>query len=614
MARVDFQPLGKRIDVPLRETLLEAAQKAGIDLVVACGGVGICGTCLVRFIQGELSPLNSNEKSHLTPEQVLQGYRLACQALVEGDVRVEILPETLITGQYLQVEGQEKTMALDPAVVPVDVSLDEPSLEDQRSDWTRLEQALAGQGFPVPLQADLAQRDVACEYLRSQGWRARLAVHSPAAGFYSNGASMLAAVLPSGLPLLGLAVDMGSTKLAGYLVDLQSGATLAQGGAMNPQISYGEDVVSRIAYANRGPEQRKILQTRLVETINQMVDQFCQQAGVSGSQIVDAVLVGNTAMHHLFCGLPVRQLGMSPYVAAVSEALDVRCAEVGLRLAPGAWMHLPANIAGYVGDDHTAALLSSWGDEPENTQVLVDIGTNTEISLWHRGNISTCSTASGPAFEGAHIRDGMRASRGAIDKVRITSSGVQVFTIEGAPPTGICGTGILQAIAEMVNANILDRRGTLRKSAPGVRKTEGGAEFVLVEASASGHGREIAVTRRDVHEIQLAKGAIRAGIEILLEAEHLSAADVDGWVIAGAFGTYLDIASALQMGMFPPAPVERFHQVGNAAGMGAKQMLLSRGRRLLADSLARRSRYIELTTCADFTQKYVDSMYFGEHE
>jgi uncharacterized 2Fe-2S/4Fe-4S cluster protein (DUF4445 family) len=440
--------------------------------------------------------------------------------------------------------------------------------------------------------------------LRHHKWSARLALRP------RPPVSDLVAVLPPGTPLLGLAVDLGSTKLAVYLVDLASGATLVKTGVMNPQISYGEDVVSRIAFANKSVENRRTLQTRLVETLNGVLDEFCAQLGVSHNQVVDAVVVGNTAMHHFFCGLPVEQLGAAPYVAAVSQPLDVRAAELGLKLAPGAWVHLPANIAGYVGGDHTAVLLTTQGFAAEQTLVAVDIGTNTEISVIYEGKIVSCSTASGPAFEGAHIRDGMRAAPGAIERVRITNGEVHVTTIGGLAPVGICGSGILWAISEMLEAGIVDERGALRKDLPGVRTSNGGkAEFVLAPAAKSGHGRDVVVTRSDINEIQLAKGAIRAGIEILLHELGLDPLQVDAWIIAGAFGTFLDIGSALKLGMFPSVPLERFHQVGNAAGVGAKQMLLSRQKRRQASQLVEQVSYVELTIYPQFTQEFVKAMY-----
>jgi uncharacterized 2Fe-2S/4Fe-4S cluster protein (DUF4445 family) len=380
---------------------------------------------------------------------------------------------------------------------------------------------------------------------------------------------------------------------------------------MNPQIAYGEDVVSRIAYANDHPDGRSVLQGRLVEALNRMTGELCAQAGASRDQIVEAVVVGNTVMHHLFAGLPVHQLGTAPYLPAVSDPLDVRARDVGLDLAAGAHVYLPPNIAGYVGADHVSMMLATGLDQTPETVIGLDIGTNTEISLASHGRLLSCSCASGPAFEGAHIQDGMRAAPGAIERVQIVNNAVRAHTIGNQPPVGICGSGILDAISEMLAAGILDTRGSLRKDQPGVRVRDGKSEFVVVSAGKTGHGRDIVVSRRDVNEIQLAKGAIRAGIDILLAEAGVPHDALDAFIVAGAFGTYLDLGSAVRVGMFPDLPVQRFRQVGNAAGMGAKQMLVSAERRRAAVQAIKQVDYIELTTHAGFTTRFAAAMRLG---
>ena len=507
--------------------------------------------------------------------------------------------------QRLQVEGQESLFALEPAVQPLDVKTVSPTNTDLRSDFTRANEEVIRAGF-APLQADLAGITQLSKTLRKENWSVRLAIRP------EDDSTRLIAALPTLTPLYGLAVDMGSTKLAVYLVDVISGVTVAQTGVMNPQISYGEDIVSRIAFANREQGNRITLQTRLVETLNQALAGLCEETHIERSQIVDGVLVGNTAMHHFFCQLPVTQLGAAPYVPVVTAALDFMANEVGLEISSGAFLHTPPNIAGYIGGDHTSALLTIFEEAANQTVALVDIGTNTEISLLHKGQIVSCSTASGPAFEGAHIKDGMRASAGAVEKVRIEDNQVCATTVGGAPAVGICGTGILSAISEMLNQHILDRRGAFNKAHTLMKMAEHSNEIVLVSAENSGTGRNIVVTRRDVHEIQLAKGAIRTGIDALLQTTGVNAEEVGSWVIAGAFGTFLDLASAVRIGMFPNVPLERYHQVGNAAGSGAKQMLLSKYKRQQAKEIASRVHYIELTVYPGFTDHFIQAMYFDE--
>jgi uncharacterized 2Fe-2S/4Fe-4S cluster protein (DUF4445 family) len=317
-------------------------------------------------------------------------------------------------------------------------------------------------------------------------------------------------------------------------------------------------------------------------------------------------------MHHLFAGLPVAQLGHAPYVPAASQALDLRASDLGLDLNRGAYVYLPPNIAGYVGADHVSMVLATETHQAGRTTLALDIGTNTEITLSHAGRLLCCSCASGPAFEGAHIRDGMRAAPGAIERVQINGEKhtIRIQTIADQPPVGICGSGILDAIAEMLISGVLDRRGALVGSHPLVRRRDGLNEFVLAEASRSGHGRDVLVSRRDVNEIQLAKGAIRAGIELLLAEAGIPAAEIQDFIVAGAFGTYISIPSAIRVGMFPALPLGRFRQVGNAAGEGARQMLVSLRQRELAELIAHRLEYIELSSHPDFTNEFSHRLFF----
>jgi uncharacterized 2Fe-2S/4Fe-4S cluster protein (DUF4445 family) len=534
-------------------------------------------------------------------------------------VRVDIPPEALTAPQRLQIEGQGIEVGLDPIIVPLDLQVTPPDLYDLRPDVSRLQDALAAHGRR-PVKIDLPVLAGLPERLRVQGWSARLALRK------GEERPQLVGVLAPQARLFGLAVDVGTTKLAAYLVDLATGETVAKAGAMNPQIAYGEDVISRIAYANEHPDGRQTLQGRLVETLNQMAGGLCAEAGATREQVVEAVIVGNTAMHHLFAGLPVRQLGLAPYVPVTGDALELRAGDLGLDLAAGAAVYLPPNIAGYVGADHVAMLLAMDVANSQQPVVALDIGTNTEITLafpaalaatdpqvasaGRQTRLLSCSCASGPAFEGAHIHAGMRAAPGAIERLQIVDEQVLTHTIGGLAPVGICGSGILDAVAEMLAAGVLDLRGVLKEGHVNTRRVDGKVAFVLAPAEATGHGRDLIVRREDVKEIQLAKGAIRAGIEILLAEAGLRLDDIQEFVVAGAFGTYLDLRSAIRVGMFPDLPMGRFRQVGNAAGTGARQLLVSAAQRQEAARIARQVEYIELTTHPEFTQAFVKALTF----
>ena len=614
---VDLQPVGRRVQVSKGATLLEAAQAAGVELVAVCGGNASCGTCRVRLVDGRLTNINLIEEAELSQDEIATGFRLACQAEPLSDVRIDIPPESLTAPQRLQIEGVGQDVVLDPLVKAVDVRIPPPDLYDLRSDVSRLKATLrrkSRSAISIP-PAILA---VLPEQLRAQSWTARLALRRST----GSNPKILAAILPVGCDLLGLAVDIGTTKLAVYLVDLLSGETLAKQGAMNPQIGFGEDVISRISYANEHAGGRETLQRRLVESINQLVDELCAGVGKSSQQIVEAVVVGNTAMHHLFAGLPVQQLGHAPYVPVISEALEIPANALGLDIAPGALVYLPPNIAGYVGADHVSMLLAMDVMHAAQPTIALDIGTNTEITLsLPNGNpgsalpgdhnrMLSCSCASGPAFEGAHIQAGMRAAPGAIERIQINDGKLSLHTIGGLPPVGICGSGILDAVAQMLSAGILDHRGVLRPDSLFVRHDNGQREFLLAGGEETGNGRDLVVSRADIKEIQLAKGAIRAGVEVLLSEAGLESHDIQQFIVAGAFGTYLDLESAVRVGMFPDLPLDRFQQVGNAAGMGAVQMLLSGAQRHLATRLASWVEYIELTTHASFTSEFVKALVF----
>jgi uncharacterized 2Fe-2S/4Fe-4S cluster protein (DUF4445 family) len=349
----------------------------------------------------------------------------------------------------------------------------------------------------------------------------------------------------------------------------------------------------------------------LVDGLNQLIDGLCQSAGVEQAQIADFVVVGNTAIHHLFAGLPVKQLGHAPYVAAVRQAIRFPARDIGLVGATGARVYMPPNIAGFVGADHVAMLLASNINGQAGVAVALDIGTNTEISLSKAGRLVSCSCASGPAFEGAHIHAGMRASPGAIERARFYEGDWHVTTINDDPPVGLCGSGILDVVAELLKSGQIDFAGRFTDQAIRRVPYEKGDAIVLVPGSKSGTGKDILVTRSDIREIQLAKAAIRAGVEALLRATATKPEEIDHFVVAGAFGTYLNLDSAVRIGLFPTLPRERYHQVGNAAGAGAQEMLISQASRSEAERILAVMNYIELTTDPGFMESYVETMVFS---
>jgi uncharacterized 2Fe-2S/4Fe-4S cluster protein (DUF4445 family) len=594
---VDFEPIGRRIEAEEGQTLLEIARRGGIGLAAVCGGVGTCGRCVIRLMSGALGPVHEDEERRLGVERIAQGFRLACQARVSGDCKVNMPPSSLTTTQRTQVEGRGQEVPLDPLVQSYALQLPPATQEDLRSDATRLCDAMQAQGLGC-VRVDLAAAQRLPTILRNHDWQLTAAVMH----------DKVVAVLPPDNPPLGIAVDLGSTKLAGYLVDLTSGQILAAQGMMNPQIAYGEDVMARLTYAVQHVDGARQLQNVIVRALDEMARALCRQAGQTPEDVVEAVIVGNTAMHHLLLGLPTAQLGAAPYVAALSEPCDLAGRDIGLAFAPDVFVHILPNIAGFVGADHVAMLLGSGIYRAQDVVMGLDIGTNTEVALKAGERLYTCSTASGPAFEGAHIAAGMRAAPGAIERVTIDDGKVYYQVIDGQQPVGLCGSGILDAVGQLRKIGILDERGAMSLDHPRARQGERGPEFVIVPHAESGDGKDIVLSRADVSEIQLAKGAMRAGAEILMREAGINVGDLDRVVIAGAFGSYIDVKNALRVGMFPPLSPDRFEQVGNAAGVGARLVLLSRAHRALAAEIALQAEYVELTSDPRFTMAFAEAM------
>lgn len=584
---IDFEPIGIRVSCAEGTSISDAAREAGVPLASTCGGRGLCQRCLVRIAEGETSPPTATELERLSPMQLADGFRLACLTHLLSNVKVDVPVSSRLARQRLEIDGVEVPVSFEPPVQDYIAVLPESTLRDLRSDWTRVRDELTSRAGTPNLCGDLFAVRRLPQILRADNWRVRATVRG----------NEVVDVRPISAGPLGLAVDIGTTKVAGYLVDMETGQTLAAAGITNPQIAFGEDVMSRISTAISGAGTQ--LHQVIIDGLNELAASLCDDT----SRIVEVVLVGNTAMHHLAADLPVSQLGLAPYVPAVSEALDVKARDLGLSVAPGAYVHFLPNVAAFVGADHVAMILATGIGFSDKTVIGLDIGTNTEVVLAANGRLISCSTASGPAFEGAHIKHGLRAVTGAIEQVKLSPKGVETVTVGDASPVGICGSGVLDAVAELGRIGMLNHRGRLSMGS-GVREVNGEREFVLVSAEASGSGQDITITQGDIVEILLAKGAMRTGIDVLLQASGLSPHDLDEVVVAGAFGTHISISSAIRIGMLPDLPLHKFRQVGNAAGIGAKLTLISRMQRIRACEIAARTGYLELTTLPDFASRF----------
>jgi len=601
--QINFEPTGKGGRCKSNQSLLDYAHQVGVGIVSICGGHGRGNCCKVKILEGAVSEPTASELKAFSPQEIREGWRLACQTYPEGNVKLLVPPESMTTMQRLQVEGFEIAVTPDSTVRSYNVCLPAPSMSDLQADVERILGGLKKQRIYCN-KIDIEVLKNISNLLRSWDWKAKVFVRD----------SEVVAIGSQSNRQLGLAVDLGSTKIAAYLIDLESGATLTARGVMNPQFAYGEDIITRLSLVLGKKGGGKLMQKLVIDELNRLLVALCTEVNAKPDEVVEAVIVGNTAMHHLLLKLPVSQLAYAPYIPVVKAALDIKARDLGLDIAPGAYVHILPNIAGFVGADHVAMLLSTktiW--QKEDLALAIDIGTNSEISLISNGEISALSCASGPAFEGAEIKNGMRATTGAIERLRISNDTVDYLTIDEAEPVGICGSGILDAIAQLRLAGVVDKSGRMLNNHPRVRDNKGQHEFAIVTEEERNGLPAITITQRDVRAIQLAKGAVRSGIQVLLATQKRSPEEIKRVVIAGAFGSYIDVSSAITIGMLPSLPLNRFEQVGNAAGTGAKLALVSRSKVAEAQQIASEVHYIELAAVPDYAKFLIEAAALDEY-
>jgi uncharacterized 2Fe-2S/4Fe-4S cluster protein (DUF4445 family) len=605
---VVFHPSGKTVDGRLG-SLLEIAHSVAVEIDAPCGGRETCGKCRVIVREGYdcLSPVRDAERRFLTDVEVAAGYRLSCCVSVEGEGRVvlEVPPESQVGMQRLLAGGLEPDVSLSPVVSKFHVELPKPQKDDLRSDTERLVE-IASKGLSLRLEsATLDALKALPLMLREGGWKITITVRS----------GEVIAVEPGETRgwLYGFAVDIGTTKLAGYLVDLNTGRNVATLSTLNPQMKHGGDVLTRITYAMKAPRNLEELHQLLIDAINDMISEICKKLAVREHEIYDVVAVGNTAMHHLFFNIDPKSVGLSPYPAVIGRALDVRAKDLGLRVNAGAYVHSPPNVAGFVGADAVADVLAVQMQKAEELTLLIDIGTNVEIVLGDRTGFQACSTPAGPALEGSEISFGMRAVDGAIESVWIdpTDMTVGYSAIGAGAPKGICGSGIIDAIAEMLKARIITPSGEIRKDleVSRIRSRNGLAELLLVESEETAIGKDIVITQQDIRQIQLAKAAVYTGVLMSIRRLGVKPSDVKRIYVAGAFGTYLNPQSARNIGLYHDIPLDRIKFVGNAAGAGARALLKSNALREVACEIASKIKYFPVGDEPDFQNEFLNALY-----
>ena len=627
--RVIFQPSGRRGETEEGKTLLESAQSLGVDIESICGNKKVCGKCKVRIEEGyfekdniesgmsHLSPLSEAEKKHIKPEDG-PGIRLACTAEVYGDVKVFVPERSRAGKQIVRKAAKELSIALDPAVKKYNIDLVPPTLHDMTTgDYERVLKFLEDDYGLKNLTFDyMALKDLQ-DALRKGEWKATVTVWMD---------REIIKVEPGFVePCYGLAVDIGTTTCVGYLSDLNIGRVLNTESMMNPQVPYGEDVMSRITYAMSNPAGLQTMQKAIIEGLNEIIEKVVSEIKKDGPNpghaIDDLTIVFNTAMHHIFLGFNPEYIGRSPFIPAVQNSLNIKARDVGLKINPAAYIHVLPLEAGFVGADNVGVLIAEEQYNQDEMVLVIDIGTNGELLLGNRNKVCSTSCATGPAFEGAQIKFGMRAAPGAIEKVLIDPETKEPLYkvigkadwhthLEKVNAKGICGSGIIEVVAEMFKAGIIDKSGrfVLNLGTPRVRKdSDGRPEYVLAWAEETSIGTDITITQGDVRALQLAKGALYTGAKLMMK--RLGITKLDRVVLAGAFGSHIDREASLTLGMFPDCPIDKVYAVGNAAGDGARMALLNKSKRIEANERARWVEFIEIATDPTFEKEFMQAMH-----
>ncbi|MEM7090613.1 MAG: ASKHA domain-containing protein [Pseudomonadota bacterium] len=626
---VIFTPSGKRGRFPVGTAILQAARQLGVDLDSVCGGRGICSKCQVAPQFGEfpkhgvtaaqdaLSEWNKVEERYKSKRGMLDGRRLGCQAQVQGDIVIDVPEESQVHKQVVRKRAEAREIVMDPATKLYYVEVAEPDMHNPKGDLERLLDALWEQWQLANVIGDLRTLQMLQPALREGEWKATVAIYTGRGrsdgriiqvwpGFYEGA-------------IYGVAFDVGSTTIACHLCDLVTGEVAASSGLMNPQIRFGEDLMSRVSYSMMNPGGHEEMTKAVREAINALIGQVAAEAMIDRTDIVEGVLVGNPVMHHLFLGIDPKELGWAPFALATSDSMTLWAREMELSMHPDARLYILPCIAGHVGADAAAVALSEAPHRQDEMTLIVDVGTNAEILLGNRDKVLACSSPTGPAFEGAQISAGQRAAPGAIERVRIDAETKQPrFRIigserwsdedgfDGAAVSGICGSGIIEVIAEMRIAGIINEDGMIlsRDTVGSDRITEDGRTwaYTLHDATADG-GPLVQVTQADVRAIQLAKAALHAGAQLLMDKMQVET--VDRVILAGAFGAHISPLHAMVLGMIPDCEIDKVLSAGNAAGTGARIALLNSAARREIEHIVRTVEKIETAVEEKFQDHFV---------
>ena len=607
----------REVEAAPGELITDVAIRGGVPLAMPCGNQGRCGRCMVRVTSGDV---RRRENAYLDPDRAAEGWALACQSHVVGDAsvvvprrRLEVMPTKTTRRSALRAEPMAPVAA---AVRKVALGLPPATLDDPTDDWSRVRRGLATEGVEASL--DLGALRELARSLRSASWNVTAVLSAEPDGRPSH----LLGLEPGDTTgrLFGMAVDIGTTTVVVALVDLRTGRALGTHGEYNDQIACGEDVISRIIYSRQaGGANLGRLQTLAVETINRIVAELCRRNDVSPSEIVDVVVAGNTTMTHLFLGLDPQHIRTEPYVPTANHYPTIQAGEAGLTVHPRAAVWVYPTVAAFVGGDITAGVISSGLFRTDKLTLFMDVGTNGELVLGNSDWLVTCACSAGPAFEGAGVRSGMRATAGAVEEVTISNLTLEptLRVIGEEKARGICGSGMIGALAELFVTGIVDKQGKIdvervrarAKRPQRVRVGEHGSEYVLAFAGEDADGVDVTLDEVDIDNLVRTKGAIYAGITSLVNSVGVSLGDVEQVLIGGSFGQHIDVEEAIRIGLLPDLPWERYRFLGNTSLLGAYQALISREVREWASEVAGKMTYLELIADTSFSQEYTSAMF-----
>ncbi|TGE37469.1 DUF4445 domain-containing protein [Desulfosporosinus fructosivorans] len=610
--KVFFQPGDILVEATDGSTLKEAMNDAGLEFDFLCGGRGTCGKCRVKITKGLTTPV-TREQEMLQAKELDEGIRLACLTRVSNDMTVE-LPNRKELKHNILITSDERVFEIDPHLHKIFIEVAKPSRENHSSHWRRLKESIVQQGYKD------SELESTISILRQMPDVMRSANNQITAVIYRNEISGMEQQ-DTTKTMLGMAFDIGTTTIVGYLLDLYTGKELSVVSTLNPQTAYGADVISRLNFASHEENGLIKLQGAVVEAINELVTEAVQKASVTRDQIYGISIAANTCMHHIFLGINPQSIAVSPYVPVLSEPLVLNASELKISINQAGKVFILPNIAGFVGADTVAVLLATELERSEDIKLVIDIGTNGEIALGSREKIFACSAAAGPAFEGAQISGGMRGAVGAIDHVYYRDK-LEYSVIGEGKPLGVCGSALLDAVAGLLELGILNKRGKIlafdqltnpaaQRFKQNLIQYEGQGAFLLAEASLTGNGRPIMITQSDIRELQMAKGAIAAGVRVLMETYGIQVQDIKEVLLAGAFGNYLNPHSACVIGLIPPELESKIKMIGNAAGTGAKLALLSSSEFRRAKIIAEGVKFVELGSYPRFNNIFGESTYFN---